>query len=159
MGIHKSECHGVYVSVKGSLLPSLVGSLESFRGFVLSGFVGRLGKSLSIRYFEVWLGLLVQDIQSSHGFDGRVDPFDEWEGLAAGSIVLFEVEVSSTDLLLASIFYGHQNLSRQFLLFEDLFFGLVEVSFSIFCVGRDGRGVDWLHWLYSYSFFFQDDSL
>ena len=77
MGIHKSECHGVYIPVKGSLLPSLVSPLEGFGGLGLSGFMGRLGESLSIRYFEVGLGLLVQDIQSSHGFDGRVDPFDE----------------------------------------------------------------------------------
>ncbi len=36
------------------------------------------------------------------------------------------------DLLLASIFDGDQLLSRQFLLLENLFLGLVEVSFPIF---------------------------
>ena len=76
-----------------------MGPFEGFRGLGLSEFVGHLGKSLSIRYFEVGLGLFVQDVQSSHGFNCRVDPFDEREGLAAGSVVLFEIEVSSTNLL------------------------------------------------------------
>ena len=63
------------------------------------------------------------------------------------------------NLLLASILYGHKNLSRQFLLLENLFLGLVEVSLSIFGVGRDRRGIDRLHWLDPYSFLLQDDSL
>jgi len=61
--------------------------------------VGRFGESLSIRYFKVGLGLFVQDVQSSHGFDDGVDPFHEREGLTAGTVILLEVEVSSSYLL------------------------------------------------------------
>ncbi len=99
VGIHESEGHCVHVPLDGSLLPSLMRSLEGVGCFDLAGFVGSFGESLSIRDFEVGLGLLVQNIQSSHRFDGGIDPFHEREGLTAGSVVLFEVEVSSTNLL------------------------------------------------------------
>ena len=38
------------------------------------------------------------------------------------------------DLLLATILDGNQDLSSHLLLLEDQFLGLVQVSFSIFCV-------------------------
>ena len=61
--------------------------------------MGGSSESLSIRDFEVGLGLLVQDIQRSHGFDGGVDPFDERKGLTTGSIALLHVKVSASNLL------------------------------------------------------------
>ncbi len=99
MGIHESEGYCVHVPLDGSLLPSLVGSFEGVGCLDLAGFVGRFGESLSIRDFKVGLGLFVQDVQSSHGFDDGVDPFHEREGLTARSVVLFQFEVSSADLL------------------------------------------------------------
>ena len=70
VGIHESEGHCVHVPLDGSVLPSLVGSLEGIGCLDLAGFVGGFGKSLSVRDFEVGLGLFVQDVQCSHGFDG-----------------------------------------------------------------------------------------
>jgi len=61
--------------------------------------MGSLGKSLGVRDFEIGLSLLVQNVHGSHGFDGGFDSFDEREGLTTGSVVLFQVKVSSSYLL------------------------------------------------------------
>ena len=63
------------------------------------------------------------------------------------------------DLLLAPVLYGNQDLSSNLLLLVDLFFSLVQISFSVFGVGRSWRGVDWLDRLYSDSFFFSHNRL
>jgi hypothetical protein len=66
-----------------------------------------------------------------------LDEFDESNEL--GSWVCtwgIEDEIGVVQhLLLASVLDGHQDLSRHSLLFEDLFFGFVQISFSIFGVG------------------------
>ena len=47
----------------------------------------------------VCLNVSVQDVQGTHGFDCGVNPFDKRDRLTAGSVILFQVEVSSSDLL------------------------------------------------------------
>ena len=68
--VHDSKGYHIDVPLDRPLLPSVVGPLEGFRGFELTGFVSRLGKCLSVGNYEVGLDILVQDVHCSHGFDG-----------------------------------------------------------------------------------------
>jgi hypothetical protein len=63
------------------------------------------------------------------------------------------------DLLLASVLDGNQHLSPPFLLLVDLFFGFIQISFSVFDISGSWRGKDCLDRFDPDSFLLQNDGL